>query len=253
MMIWMARLLQLIIWMDRPLANNHPDGLVSCKWSYGSTDFLQMITWRDRPLANDHLEGPASRKWSSGRTGLMQMNIWRDRPLANGHLNGPVSSKWSSGSTRFFSIYLCFLQQNTYFPPTHNIFSFKKFLIQIFQTSISRTFHVDIKANPQQLLQQLQKLRVMLLNMHITKHSKWHTAGIIRVWALHKRHQDLMSNNIKTPWWLRSSHITEADNFLPKPNASRTTSRPTTVQRSKKKISRMVPLMKVIFIKEQQS
>ena len=173
--------------------------------------------------------------------------------IATDHLDRPASSKWSSGSTRFFSIYLCFLQQNTYFPPTHNIFSFKKFLIQIFQTSISRTFHVDIKANPQQLLQQLQKLRVMLLNMHITKHSKWHTAGIIRVWALHKRHQDLMSNNIKTPWWLRSSHITEADNFLPKPNASRTTSRPTTVQRSKKKISRMVPLMKVIFIKEQQS
>ena len=47
----------------------------SCKWSSGRTSLLQMIIRVDRPLANDHLDRPVSCKWSSGLTGLLQM-IW---------------------------------------------------------------------------------------------------------------------------------------------------------------------------------
>ena len=39
-----------------------------------------MIIRIDRPLENDHPDGPASCKWSSGRTGLKQMIIRMDRP-----------------------------------------------------------------------------------------------------------------------------------------------------------------------------
>ena len=45
---------------NRPLANDHPEGLVSCKWSSWGTGLMQMIIRRDWPLANDHLKGPAS-------------------------------------------------------------------------------------------------------------------------------------------------------------------------------------------------
>ena len=60
-----TRFLQMIIWMDHPLANDHPDRLAYCKWSSGSTGFLQMIIWIDWSLANDHPDGVASCKWSS--------------------------------------------------------------------------------------------------------------------------------------------------------------------------------------------
>ena len=69
----------MIIQMDRLLANGHPIGPASCKWSSGWTSLLQMIIGMDRPLVNDHLDGPASCKWSSGWTGLLQMiriQIW---------------------------------------------------------------------------------------------------------------------------------------------------------------------------------
>ena len=36
----------------------------SCKWSSGWTGLLQMIIRMDRPLANDHPDGPASCNWS---------------------------------------------------------------------------------------------------------------------------------------------------------------------------------------------
>ena len=52
---------------------------------------MQMIIWRNQPLANDHLEGPSSCKRSSGGKSLLQKNIGRDRPLANDHLEGPAS------------------------------------------------------------------------------------------------------------------------------------------------------------------
>ena len=89
----------MIIWMERPLANDHPDGLASCKWSSGWNGLLQMIFGIDWPLANDHLDGTASCKWSSGWTGLLKMIIWMDTPLANDHPDGLASCKWSSGWT----------------------------------------------------------------------------------------------------------------------------------------------------------
>ena len=36
-------------------ANDLPDDLASRKWSFGGSCLLQMIIWRDWPLANDHL------------------------------------------------------------------------------------------------------------------------------------------------------------------------------------------------------
>ena len=48
-------------------------------WSSRGTGLLQMIIWRDRPLANDHPEGPAYCKWSSGGAKLLQMIICHPR------------------------------------------------------------------------------------------------------------------------------------------------------------------------------
>ena len=50
------------IWL---LANDHPEDLASCKWSYRGPSHLQMIIWRIWQLANDHMEDLASCKWSS--------------------------------------------------------------------------------------------------------------------------------------------------------------------------------------------
>ena len=99
----------MIIWMDRPLANDHPDRLAFQKWSSRWLGLLQMIIWMDRPLANDHPDGlascklssllTASCKWLSRGSGLLQMIIWRIQPLANDHSEDPPSCKWSSGRT----------------------------------------------------------------------------------------------------------------------------------------------------------
>ena len=51
--------MQMIILMDRPLANDHPDGPASCKLSSGETSLLQMVIRMDEPLANDNLDGLA--------------------------------------------------------------------------------------------------------------------------------------------------------------------------------------------------
>ena len=72
-----CRLLQMIIRMDWPLANDHPDGPASCKWSSELAGLLQMIIWMDQPFANDHLDGPAS-----------CMIIRMDQPLANDYPDG---------------------------------------------------------------------------------------------------------------------------------------------------------------------
>ena len=97
----------MIILMDRPLANDHPDGPASCKWSSRWTP---------------------SCKWLPGGTGLSQMILQMDRPLANDYPEVPASCnlqvascKWSSGSTRFISIFLLILQQISYFPPINII------------------------------------------------------------------------------------------------------------------------------------
>ena len=89
MLILMSLLLALALQRIRPLSNDHPEDLATCKWSSGGSGHLQMIIWRDRPLANDHLEDLASCKWSSGGSGLLQMIIWRDWPLTNDHPSPP--------------------------------------------------------------------------------------------------------------------------------------------------------------------
>ena len=40
---WWTGLLNMIIWMDLPFANDHLDWTTYCKWSSGSTSVLQMI------------------------------------------------------------------------------------------------------------------------------------------------------------------------------------------------------------------
>ena len=91
----------MIIWMDRPFANDHQKGTTSCKLSSGRTGLLRMMIRIDLPLANDHLARPAACKWSSKTSRLLQMIIWMDRPLANDHPDRPASCKWSSFSLSF--------------------------------------------------------------------------------------------------------------------------------------------------------
>ena len=67
--------MQMVIRIDWPLANDHPDGPASCKWSSELAGLLQIIIQMDWPLANDHPDGLASGKWSSGWTGLSQMTL----------------------------------------------------------------------------------------------------------------------------------------------------------------------------------
>ena len=89
-----AGLLQMIIRMGRPFANDHPDGPAFCKWSSGGASLLQMIIWMGWPFANDHPDWPAFCKWLSGWGGLSQMIIWISWPFANDHLDGPAFFKW---------------------------------------------------------------------------------------------------------------------------------------------------------------
>ena len=49
-----------LVWFPNPLADDLDP---SCKWSSGGAGLLQMVIWRDQPLANNHSEGPASCKW----------------------------------------------------------------------------------------------------------------------------------------------------------------------------------------------
>ena len=85
----------MILLIDRPHANDHPDGPASCIWSSWSTGLLQMIIMIDMSLANDHLDGSASFKWLSERNDLYKMIIMIDRPFANDHLDGQAFCKWS--------------------------------------------------------------------------------------------------------------------------------------------------------------
>ena len=116
----------MIIWINRPLANDHPDGPTSCKWSSGWTGLLQVIIPIDRllqmiiqrvwPLANDHMEDTATCKWSLGRSTLLQMIIWKDRPFANDHREDPPSWNWSSrGSGPPLSDMLFWLDRDSFF------------------------------------------------------------------------------------------------------------------------------------------
>ena len=122
----------MIIWIDRPLANYHPDGRASCKLSSGWTGLLQMIIRMDRPLANDHPDGPASCKWSSRWTGLLQMIIWIGRPFANDHLNWPDFCKWSSRWTGLLQMILLFLLQIFSSPSsTINLLPYKRHVFRL--------------------------------------------------------------------------------------------------------------------------
>ena len=62
----------MIIRMDQPLANDHPDQPALVNDHLDWTSLSQMIIWMDQPLANDHP---------------------MDRPLANDHPDGPASCK----------------------------------------------------------------------------------------------------------------------------------------------------------------
>ena len=64
------------IWIDQPFANDHQDGMTSCKWLSGWTGLLQIIIWINLPLAYDHPDRPTSCKWSFGSTGVLQMIFW---------------------------------------------------------------------------------------------------------------------------------------------------------------------------------
>ena len=92
----------MIIWMD---------GLAVCKWSSERNNLLQIIIWTDRPLANDDSDRPASCKWSFGSFGCLQMIFWNSPPLANDHLDGQASCKWSSRWTSFLQMILLFLRR----------------------------------------------------------------------------------------------------------------------------------------------
>ena len=126
---------KMVIPVDLPLANDHPDGPASCKWSSGGASLLQTITMRDQPHANDHPDEPASCKWSSGGASLLQIISWRDQPLANDHPDEPASYKWLSRGTGLlvliFRINHFILHVSFYllFFPTNIILSFKTFLL----------------------------------------------------------------------------------------------------------------------------
>ena len=70
-------------------------------WKETTTTTTTMIILMDLHIANDHPDGPASCKWSSGQTGLLQMIIRMDRPLANDQNSSKrfalftLSSSWS--------------------------------------------------------------------------------------------------------------------------------------------------------------
>ena len=81
----------MIIRMDLPFANDHPDGPASCNWSSGWTGLLQIIIGMDRPLANDHSDWPAFCKWSYAWISLLQMIDRIEWPLANDHPDGSFS------------------------------------------------------------------------------------------------------------------------------------------------------------------
>ena len=104
----------MIIHMDRPFANDYPDGAA----------LLQLIDKIDWPFGNDRLDGPAFCKWSSEWAGLLQMIIRIGRSFANNHSDGPAFCKWSSRFLPLSQILLHFyfhFQQISYFPLT-NIF-----------------------------------------------------------------------------------------------------------------------------------
>ena len=115
-------LLQMIIWINQPLANDHPYRQASCNWSSGSTGLLQIIIWIDRPFANDHLDQLASCKWSSLWTGLLQIVIRIDRTLANDHPKGPASCKCNLYHSA--SIQMCRGREVIPYFPIHPIFLF---------------------------------------------------------------------------------------------------------------------------------
>ena len=56
--------MQTVIRMDRPLANDHLEGLSPCILLSGETLLLKMIIQRDQPLANDHPDQPDSSSFS---------------------------------------------------------------------------------------------------------------------------------------------------------------------------------------------
>ena len=82
---------------------DHLDRSAFCKWSSGWNDLLQMIIRMDWPIANNHLDQLASCIWSSGSTDLLQMIIRIHRRLANDLLDQPcICVKISRGKYREF-------------------------------------------------------------------------------------------------------------------------------------------------------
>ena len=66
----------MIVRKDRPLANNQPERLASCKWSSRGTGLLQMIIQRIWPLANDHPTMPMTQLTFPGKFEKLKSWHW---------------------------------------------------------------------------------------------------------------------------------------------------------------------------------
>ena len=82
-----------------------------------------MIIRMDQPFANDHPDGPAFCKLSSVWAGLLQMIIWMAWPFANNLPDFVLSTGFFSIFLFTFSEFLIFLQQTSPSSSKHFFFS----------------------------------------------------------------------------------------------------------------------------------
>ena len=62
-LLWLLLLVMLlVVVVVDVVTNDHLGNPASCNLSSGGTGLLQMVIWRDQPLANDHPEDMASCK-----------------------------------------------------------------------------------------------------------------------------------------------------------------------------------------------
>ena len=145
----------MIIKMGRPFANDHPDGPVFRKWSFGWAGLLQMIIRISRPFAIDHKNGPPFCKWSPGWAGLLQMIIWMGKPFANHHMDGLAFCKWSY---RLAGLLQMIIQISSFQPDFFFFFSKSED-----QASISWTFIEQCLLGDKKLSWNVQLLKLISL------------------------------------------------------------------------------------------